>query len=116
MAKQARISKRTLYHRFDDKSALFSAVVRRTINRLRPAEHVPLLDGANLREILQRPAGLIQHAALSAPAIALHRLIVAELARFTKLAAVVTEQGGTDEAIMLIAGVWSVRRARGASR
>ena len=35
----------------------------------------------------------------------MHRLIVAESARFPKLAAVVNEQGGTDEAIMLIAGV-----------
>ena len=36
VAKRARISKRTFYHRFDDKSALFSAVVHRTIDRLRP--------------------------------------------------------------------------------
>jgi len=105
VAKRARISKRTLYHRFDDKSALFSAVVHRTIDRLRPPDHVPLLDGANLQEILQRLAGLILRAALSAPAIALNRLIVAESARFPKLAAVVTEQGGTEEAIKLIAGV-----------
>jgi TetR/AcrR family transcriptional repressor of mexJK operon len=105
VARRARISKRTFYHRFDDKQALFSAVVHRTIDRLRPAPHVPLLDGAGLPEILQRLAGLILNAALSEPAIALHRLIVAESARFPKLAAVVTEQGGTDEAIALIAGV-----------
>jgi AcrR family transcriptional regulator len=105
VVKRARISKRTFYHRFDDKPALFSAVVHRTIDRLRPAPHVPLLDGASLQEILQRLAGLILSAALSAPAIALHRLIVAESARFPKLAAVVTEQGGADEAIALIAGV-----------
>ena len=59
----------------------------------------------SLDEILQRVAGLILGAAVSAPAIALHRLIVAESSRFPKLAAVVTEQGGTDEAIALIAGV-----------
>ena len=105
VAKRARISKRTFYHRFDDKSALFSAVVHRTIDRLRPAPDVPLLDGAGLPEILHRLAGLILSAALSPPAIALHRLIVAESARFPKLAAVVTEQGGTDEAVALIAGV-----------
>ena len=105
VAKRARISKRTFYHRFDDKPALFSAVVHRTIDRMRPAPRVPLLDGANLQEILQHLAGLILAAALSAPGIALHRLIVAESARFPKLAAVVNEQGGTNEAIMLIAGV-----------
>ena len=105
VAKRARISKRTFYHRFDDKPALFSAVVHRTIDRMRPPSSVPLLDGADLHEILQRLAGLILNAAVSAPAIALHRLIVAESARFPKLAAVVTEQGGADEAIALIAGV-----------
>jgi TetR/AcrR family transcriptional repressor of mexJK operon len=105
VARRARISKRTLYHRFDDKSALFSAVVHRTIARLRPPAEVPLLDGAGIDEILQRLAGLILRAALSAPAIALYRLIVAESTRFPKLASVVTEEGGMDEAIKLIAGV-----------
>ena len=105
VARRARISKRTFYHRFDDKPALLRAVVHRTIDRLRPPANVPLLAGADLREILERLADLILHAALSPPAIALHRLIVAESARFPKLAAVVTEQGGTEEAIGLIAGV-----------
>jgi TetR/AcrR family transcriptional repressor of mexJK operon len=102
---RARISKRTFYHRFDDKPALFSAVVHRTINRIRPPADVPLLEGANLQEILERLAGMILRAALSPPAIALHRLIVAESARFPKLAAVVAAQGGAEEAIMLVAGL-----------
>ncbi len=105
VAKRARISKRTLYHRFDDKSALFSAVVHRTIARLRPPAHVPRLDGASLQEILQRLAGLILRGALSEPALALRRLIVAESARFPKLAAVVTKQAGPEEAVKLIAGL-----------
>ena len=105
VAKRARISKRTLYHRFDDKAALLRAVVERTIDRMRPPARVPLLEGANLQEILERLARLILQAALSAPAIALHRLIVAESARFPALAAVVNEQGGTGEAIRLVAGV-----------
>ena len=48
---------------------------------------------------------MILAGALSAPGIALHRLIVAESARFPKLVAVVNEQGGTEEAVKLIAGV-----------
>jgi TetR/AcrR family transcriptional repressor of mexJK operon len=105
VAKRARISKRTFYHRFADKSALLRAVVQRTIDRLHPPAQVPLLEGADLREILERLARLMLHAALSAPAIALHRLIVAESARFPALAAIVTEQGGADEAIRLVAGL-----------
>lgn len=104
VAQRARTSKRTFYHRFDDKPALFSAVVRRIIDRLRPPSHVPLLDGDNLQDILRRLAGLILRAALSEEAIALHRLIVAESGRFPQLAGVVAEQG-TAEALRLIGGV-----------
>jgi hypothetical protein len=50
IARRARISKRTFYHRFDDKPMLFGAVVHRIIDRLRPPADVPLLDGADLRK------------------------------------------------------------------
>lgn len=105
VAQQAGISKRTFYHRFEDKPALFSAVVHRTIERLRPPPEVPLLLGANLADILRRLADLVLRAALTPPAIALHRLIIAESSRFPDLAAVVTHQGASEEGIRLIAGV-----------
>jgi TetR/AcrR family transcriptional repressor of mexJK operon len=105
VARRARISKRTFYHRFENKSVLLRAVVHRTIERLRPPADVPLVQGANLQEILHRLAALILRAALSAPAIALHRLIVAESRRFPTLATVVASQGASEEAIRLIAGV-----------
>jgi TetR/AcrR family transcriptional regulator, mexJK operon transcriptional repressor len=105
VARRTGISKRTFYHRFENKSALFSAVVHRTIERLRPPANVPLLQGANLPEILRGIADLILRAALSPPAIALHRVIVAESSRFPKLAAIVNNQGASEEAIRLIAGV-----------
>ncbi len=105
VARQARISKRTFYHRFDGKPALFGAVVHRIIDRLRPPADLPLQKGADAEEILLRLAGLILRAALSPPAIALHRLIVAESARFPQLANVVTKEGATEEATGLIAGV-----------
>ncbi len=105
VARRARISKRTFYHRFENKSALFSAVVHRTIEHLRPPAGAPLLQGADLQETLGGLAGLILRAALSPRAIALHRLIVAESRRFPKLAAIITHQGATEEAIRLIASV-----------
>jgi AcrR family transcriptional regulator len=105
VAQRARISKRTFYHRFDNKAALFSAVIHRTVDRLRPPADEPLLHGATLPEILQGLANLILRATLSPPAIALHRLIVAESSRFPDLAAVVAQQGATEEAVRLIAGV-----------
>ena len=105
VARRAGISKRTFFHRFANKSALLSAVVHRTIDRMRPPADVPLLDGADLPAILRGLAGLILRAALSPPAIALNRLIVAESSRFPDLASVVTNQGAIEEAVRLIAGV-----------
>jgi TetR/AcrR family transcriptional regulator, mexJK operon transcriptional repressor len=105
IARRARISKRTFYHRFDDKAALFAAVVHRIIERLRPPANMPLLEGADIEQILQRLAAIILRAVLSPQAIALHRLIVAESARFPQLATVMAEEGSTAEAIALIAGL-----------
>jgi TetR/AcrR family transcriptional repressor of mexJK operon len=102
VARRARISKRTFYHRFPDKPALFVAVVHRIIEGLRPPADIPLLEG-DLNEILRRLAGIILRAALSPQAIALNRMIVAESGRFPRLAAVTT--GATEEAIRLIAGI-----------
>lgn len=105
VARRARISKRTFYHRFEDKPALFGAVVHHIIDRLRPPAGVPLIEGANLQEILERLAGLMLRGALAPQAIALHRLAVAESARFPTLARIVTQQGPAQEGIMLIAGI-----------
>ena len=103
VARRARVSKRTFYHRFEDKQALFGAVVHRIVERLRPGADVPLIEGADLPAILLRLAQLILQAALSPHAIALHRLIVGESGRFPKLAAVANQ--ATDEAVTLIAGL-----------
>jgi hypothetical protein len=50
-------------------------------------------------------AGFILRAALMPEAVALYRMLVAESGRFPKLAAVVTEQGVTEEAIRFISGI-----------
>src|SRR3954447_22640557 len=65
VAQRLRISKRTFYHRFADKETLFAAVVHRIVDRLRPAGNVALIEGADLRAILERLAGMILHAAVS---------------------------------------------------
>lgn len=105
VALRARISKRTLYHRFDDKAALFSAVVHKIIGQIRPPADVPLIEGATLRDILRRLAGMILHAALAPQAIALHRLVMAESARFPELVRAVHGDGSMREASTLIAGL-----------
>jgi TetR/AcrR family transcriptional regulator, mexJK operon transcriptional repressor len=93
VAERAGVSKRTFYHRFDNKAALFAAVVHRIIEEIRPPPGVPLLEGATLHEILRRLARLVLRAALSPRAIALHRLITAESLRFPALARAVYDEG-----------------------
>jgi len=102
---RAGVSKRTFYHRFDDKQALMAAVVARLVDSLRPPSSVPLVEGSSLEAILLRLGGLILHAALSPKALALHRLIVAEAQRFPDLAQAVAQSGGRQEAVALIADV-----------
>jgi TetR/AcrR family transcriptional regulator, mexJK operon transcriptional repressor len=102
---RAGISKRTFYDRFEDKAALFAAVVHHIIEQIRPPATVPLLAGASLAEILQRLAGLILKAALAPPALALHRLVTGESSRFPELAYAVETEGAQSEATELIAGL-----------
>lgn len=102
VAARAGVAKRTFYHRFEDKAALMTAVVARLIDGLRPPAGVPLIEGADLRQILLRLAGLILRAALAPTALALHRLIVAEAQRFPDLARAVAQAGGRNEAVRII--------------
>ena len=105
VSQRAGISKRTFYHRFPDKPKLFAAVVHRIVQRLRPAAGTALVEGADLREVLERLAAFILRASLSPQAVALHRLMVAESARFPELAEVLAREGSMQEAIALIAGL-----------
>jgi len=102
VAGRAGISKRTFYHRFTDKAALFAAVVHQIIEQLRPPPGVALVEGATLHDILRRLAGLILRAALAPRALALHRLITAESARFPNLVRAVNAESATQEAKALI--------------
>jgi AcrR family transcriptional regulator len=102
VARRAGISKRTFYHRFDDKAALFAAVVHRIIEQARPPPGVPLLEGHTLPQILRRLAGLLLRAALDPQAIALHRLVTAESVRFPNLVRAVHEEGWAQQATAMI--------------
>jgi AcrR family transcriptional regulator len=105
VAARAEMSKRTFYHRFDDKAVLFTAVVHGIIEQIRPPAGVPLIEGATLHNVLRRLAGMILRAALSPQAIALHRLLMAESARFPELVRAVHDDGSTREATTLIGGL-----------
>lgn len=105
IARRARVSKRTIYHRFQDKPAVFRAVVHRIVERLRPPDAAHLFEGSNLGDILHAIARAVLQASLSPQALSLHRIILAEATRFPELALIVNEQGTRREAITRIAGL-----------
>ena len=105
VAQRARISKRTFYHRFPDKAALFEAVVHRIIEGLRPPAGTPLYDQGSLEDVLRRVARLALRAALTPMAVSLNRLMVAEAQRFPELAAIAAREGSRAAAIGRIAAL-----------
>jgi AcrR family transcriptional regulator len=111
IAQRAQISKRTFYHRFPDKAAVFAAVVHRIIQGLRPPAGTPLYEGGSLEEVLRRLARLLLRAALAPMALALSRLMVAEGQRFPELAAIAASEGSRAEVVGQIAAMLS-REAR----
>ncbi|HEV2673922.1 MAG TPA: TetR/AcrR family transcriptional regulator [Aliidongia sp.] len=109
IAQAAGMSKRTFYHRYDGKPALFAAVVARIVEQIRPPPNVPLLAGKTAAEILERLAGLMLQAALSPRALALNRLIIAESERFPELATALGPGRGRAEAVALITSLLETR-------
>jgi len=105
VARRARVSKRTLYQRFAGKPALFTAVLQRLVDRLRPPDVERLFHGSDLRATLNAIAEAVLDAALSPDALALSRLLLAEARRFPELAAIADQVGARDEAVTRIAAV-----------
>jgi TetR/AcrR family transcriptional repressor of mexJK operon len=114
VAQRARISKRTFYHRFPDKAALFDAVLRRIIQGIRPPPDAPLFEGSDLGEVLRRLARLAVHASVAPMALALSRLMLAEAHRFPELAAIVAREGSRGDAVLQITAM--LQREAGAGR
>jgi TetR/AcrR family transcriptional repressor of mexJK operon len=86
LAKEAGVSKATLYAHFTGKEALFSAIVQDRCNAIAAqgeeiASHAPSADGA-LREIGRLWMSFLLHP----DSMAIHRIVIAESARFPDLA------------------------------
>jgi TetR/AcrR family transcriptional regulator, mexJK operon transcriptional repressor len=95
VASRARISKRTFYHRFADKAALYRAVVQRLLQHWLPQFEAAFDDPAPLDVVLERSARRMLGLALSPEALSLHRLLQAEAERFPELVEIVIEQGAS---------------------
>ena len=115
IAQAAGMSKRTFYHRYDGKPALFAAVAARIVAQIRPPPDVPLVVGTTTAEILERLAGLMLQAALAPRTLALNRLLISEAARFPELVAALGTQRSRAEAVDLIAKLLESRLANQSS-
>src|SRR5437588_6259334 len=82
VARRARISKRTFYHRFSGKEVLFETVLRRLIERWMPTFDADLFEAPSLAETLRRTAEQMLGAAVTPEALALYRMAIAEANRF----------------------------------
>lgn len=78
-------SKGTLYNYFCSKEELFAAVVERKCEQFLRALYDAEVEGGDLREALMHAAERIIELALADNTIAIHRLVVAECARFPEI-------------------------------
>ena len=92
IARTSAIGKRTLYARWSGKPALFRAVVERLMTRwLSTAED--WVENDDLQTALNEAAARILAVALTPEAVALHRLLIAESARFPELPLMMRQAG-----------------------
>ncbi|MBV9813736.1 MAG: TetR/AcrR family transcriptional regulator [Acetobacteraceae bacterium] len=110
IAAAARVSKRTLYKRFPDKAAVLRASLAALIERWLPGLDESLED-ASLESALLRAARYMLSVALRPEALALRRLLIAEVARFPEIAVAAREAGSASG----ITRVAAMLRARGSS-
>lgn len=113
VAREARVSKRTLYQRFANKTELFTSVVHRIVERLRPKNDASFFEGDDLEKILLRLARFILDATLTPDALALHRIIMAESMRFPELAGAVSQGNASAEAVQRIGALLEREKAAG---
>lgn len=95
VARRARISKRTFYHRFDDKAGLYRAVVQRLLQHWLPQFEAAFDAPEALETLLLHLAQRMLAVALSPEALALRRLLQAEAERFPELVEIAIEQGAS---------------------
>lgn len=104
VAAAAGVAKRTLYARFAGKPALLQVVVARLLARWLPPFDAGLEQANGLPATLLAAARVMLATALSAEALALHRLLIAEIGHFPELA-LVMQEAGTGIGVQRLTGV-----------
>ena len=92
IARLCSVAKRTIYARWSGKAALFMAILQRLMAKWL-AMSGTVGESDDLKENLVHAADKIMAVALSPEAIALHRLLIAESARFPELPVMMRNAG-----------------------
>ena len=111
IARLCSVAKRTIYARWSGKPALFMAILQRLMAKWLAVSGT-LADSGDLKENLVQAADKVMTVALSPEAIALHRLLIAESARFPELP-VMMRDAGAHEGVMRISAMLRDGIARG---
>lgn len=93
LAVAARASKKTIYHRYSGKDALFKAVVERAIGRAVEASRDVECVGSTVEDRLERLAVHILEGSLQPELIELVRIVIPEAHRFAALAQMLNTSG-----------------------
>src|SRR5262249_46285299 len=93
IAAEARVARPTIYNQFDSKEALFRAIFSALADEAMMPLAVAARKGASVRAALLRLARSSVARALRPSRLALHRLVVAEAARFPELGRAVYDAG-----------------------
>jgi TetR/AcrR family transcriptional repressor of mexJK operon len=114
IARTCGVAKRTIYARWSGKPALFRSVLDRLMTSwMAAADDLP--EPESLEAALDEMAIRVLDVALTPEAVALHRLLIAEGARFPELS-VMTQQAGAGEGTVRIATLLDRFVARGTLR
>jgi TetR/AcrR family transcriptional repressor of mexJK operon len=112
IARRAEVSKQTIYHHFGSKEALFGAIVEARCAQLLGPPDTPDPAAGDLETALTTLGRQFLALVLEPPSLALHRLIVAEAARFPELGRAVYE-AGPRIAVRRLAGLFEREARRG---
>lgn len=94
IAQEARVSKRTLYLTFGDKSKIFLEAMRTTVGRLSNIRlEIDERDRGDVVGVFERIARSIYGYVLSEQGIAMTRIVIAEAGRFPELVPIAQKQG-----------------------
>jgi len=101
IAREAGVSKATVYAHFDGKEELFGAVIERECERYFARFSVSELDPCDVRASLMVLGRRFLELLLSPDALALHRIILAEVTRFPVLGEVFWRAGPERERVQI---------------